>query len=665
MACHRWTHPDIAQLSFLSTGKDSHLRRCSGRHCQNTKEGERGEVHCKVRLPARAPLVWLPLENATPSAPQSQSQRLASLPLQSKCTKTMSLYHEAAEILEKAKKNGGSLKSIVFGKKTRKTDAKTLFALTTEAAKWSEILSDVVERSGILGVEKAVSVSCQHGSFLSVLTLHQLSPTLALLLTHDLFLSKKGVALPATHGLNTSISRHKVRLSAELTKARLRRGFSSLDALRAHINSEAANGPTSDSDSKPRTRHPRWIRINTVKSSLGEELQSTFQDYTKTISITEITHALPGERLVHVDEHIPNLIAVTGPDNPTTFKSYQQGKLIFQEKASCFPAYLLDPKPDGGNVMDACAAPGNKTTHLASLLAGSQSKVIACEKDPERSKTLEKMVKLAGAGDTVSVKQKQDCLKLDHSAKQFKNVTSLLLDPSCSGSGIFGRDEATVTVCLPSASASIPAPKGKKRKRGGQHTKTEPQPENGDGDAIIEETPDQEAEDESKLKARLENLSTFQLKLLQLAMSFPAARRITYSTCSVHAEENENVVVRALLSDVATSRGWHILKRADQVDGMKKWDKRGSADAVQAVKTSSSIEKGVAGLDAGEIADACIRCEKGGEDGTMGFFVAGFVRAGKDTDAAMSVAQDGSLDDSSEAALNDEEEWNGFSEDET
>lgn len=68
----------------------------------------------------------------------------------------MSLYHEAAEILTVAKKQGGSLKSIVFGKKSWKSDAKALFALTTECAKWSNVLSDVIEKSGILKVEKIV-----------------------------------------------------------------------------------------------------------------------------------------------------------------------------------------------------------------------------------------------------------------------------------------------------------------------------------------------------------------------------------------------------------------------------------------------------------------------------------------------------------------------------
>lgn len=118
----------------------------------------------------------------------------------------MSLYHEAAEILTSSQKNGGSLKSIVFGKKTWKSDPKALFALTTETAKWSVVLSEVLEKSGVLKIEKKIT------------------PTLALLLVHDLFLAKRGIALPATHGLHSSIARHKARLSAELTKARIRRG---------------------------------------------------------------------------------------------------------------------------------------------------------------------------------------------------------------------------------------------------------------------------------------------------------------------------------------------------------------------------------------------------------------------------------------------------------
>jgi putative methyltransferase len=68
----------------------------------------------------------------------------------------MSLYHEAAAILDKVNKGKTSLKAEIFGKKTWKTDGKTLFALTSEAAKWSSILAEVVEKSGLLKIEKQV-----------------------------------------------------------------------------------------------------------------------------------------------------------------------------------------------------------------------------------------------------------------------------------------------------------------------------------------------------------------------------------------------------------------------------------------------------------------------------------------------------------------------------
>jgi 16S rRNA C967 or C1407 C5-methylase (RsmB/RsmF family) len=41
---------------------------------------------------------------------------------------------------------------------------------------------------------------------------------------------------------------------------------------------------------------------------------------------------------------------------------------VLQSRASCMPAHALAPQP-GWAVVDACAAPGNKTTHLAALMA--------------------------------------------------------------------------------------------------------------------------------------------------------------------------------------------------------------------------------------------------------------------------------------------------------
>jgi len=61
-------------------------------------------------------------------------------------------------VLDTVNKGKTSLKAEIFGKKTWKTDGKVLFALTSEAAKWSSILSEVVEKSGLLKIEKQVCV---------------------------------------------------------------------------------------------------------------------------------------------------------------------------------------------------------------------------------------------------------------------------------------------------------------------------------------------------------------------------------------------------------------------------------------------------------------------------------------------------------------------------
>lgn len=54
----------------------------------------------------------------------------------------------------------------------------------------------------------------------------------------------------------------------------------------------------------------------------------------------------------------------------------------------------------GALVVDACAAPGNKTSQLAALAAPGL--VIACERDPQRAVTLRRRV-AAATGDAVNV----------------------------------------------------------------------------------------------------------------------------------------------------------------------------------------------------------------------------------------------------------------------
>ncbi|RMY43685.1 hypothetical protein D0865_11074 [Hortaea werneckii] len=585
----------------------------------------------------------------------------------------MSLYHEAAGILQSVRKEQASVKSLVFSKKGWKSDPKTLFALSTEAAKWSEVLSEALEKSGVLGVEK------------------QLTPELALVLTHDLFLSKKGIALPASHGLYTSVSKHKVRLSAELTKARLRRGCASLDQLRAKIDGLASNIPADgESNGTAVAKYPRWVRINTIKTSLQSQLDTTFADYSRSDTVRE-TLSGGNQKRLHIDKHVPNLVAISPNIDLTTTKAYKLGHIILQDKASCFPAYLLNPGLSEGDVIDACAAPGNKTTHLAAILTendNQNAQVIACEKNDLRSQTLTKMTKLAGGEKSITVKAKQDFMRLDPSAKEFRNVTALLLDPSCSGSGIVGRDGGGLTVHLPNSTPTdngkTPSSRGKKRKRHADKPSAQQQPSSAPTApaTVVEEQEEQPLEDEASntttLQTRLTNLSTFQLRLLQHAMLFPSARRISYSTCSVHFLENENVVLRALRSRVARERGWRILRREEQVDGMQRWGRRGwkgECERFLREEDGDGEGEGEGGMGGGmlaktaeEVAEGCIRCEKedgrgdGRQDeaGTMGFFVAGFVREGGDDGDGEGSVDGGEVNGGGEGEEDDDDEWEGF-----
>lgn len=70
----------------------------------------------------------------------------------------MSLYYEAAAVLANADKAGGSLKSRLYKQQGLKSSPAQLFALISEASKWSPVLKDVIERCGLLGEERKVSV---------------------------------------------------------------------------------------------------------------------------------------------------------------------------------------------------------------------------------------------------------------------------------------------------------------------------------------------------------------------------------------------------------------------------------------------------------------------------------------------------------------------------
>ncbi|MCD7470756.1 putative 28S rRNA (cytosine-C(5))-methyltransferase [Datura stramonium] len=263
---------------------------------------------------------------------------------------------------------------------------------------------------------------------------------------------------------------------------------------------------------------PRYARVNTLKMDVESALLEFKKQYDE----------------VCQDAMVPDLLIFPPRTDLHDHPLVKSGSVFLQGKASCMVAVALGPKPRW-EVIDACAAPGNKTVHLAALMKGN-GKIIACELNKERVKRLKDTVKLAGATN-VKVKH-EDFLNMSPEDPVYSKVQAILLDPSCSGSGtaIDRLDHL-----LPSFTA--------------------------DSDVN-----------------RLEKLAAFQRKALEHALSFPAVERIVYSTCSINQVENEDVIKSVL--PLASSYGFELTTIFPQ------WPRRGHPifDGSQHVLRTDLIE---------------------------------------------------------------------------
>ncbi|KAJ7650677.1 S-adenosyl-L-methionine-dependent methyltransferase [Roridomyces roridus] len=430
----------------------------------------------------------------------------------------MNFYFEAAKTLDRLDAKEGSIKGILatLPEKDRKRTA----ALVIETLKYKSVLSDVINSAALLKEERKKLTSLN----------------LALVLVHDVLLA--GGIQAGDGPIKQAVLRHKTRLHGEFQKLKIKRGAKS-------------NADLAQSGDARAEQIPRYVRVNTTMWTLEDAVK-----YLKAQGFT--LGSSPSDKTFAHDAHIPNLLLFS-PQTPFhADAAYQSGKLILQDKASCFPAYVLSPPAfDNAVVIDATAAPGNKTTHLCALMR-NKGKLYAFERDRKRFGTLTMMLKKAGCKNAEALNA--DFLATDPTDLKFVEVTHILLDPSCSGSGIVNRLDYLLET---------------------------------------EDELDPGAQDD-----RLAKLASFQLMMIKHAMKFPKVSRIVYSTCSIHATENEGVVSAALSSDEAKAGSFGLAPRESV---LPKWERRGMPEHIA------------------EGASSLIRCSPG-EDATNGFFVSCFVR---------------------------------------
>lgn len=72
----------------------------------------------------------------------------------------MSLYHEAAKVFDHfSSKKGGSLRSLIYQDSTLKSPHTNLYRVVSESLKFKEVLREVIDKSGLLKLERKASIN--------------------------------------------------------------------------------------------------------------------------------------------------------------------------------------------------------------------------------------------------------------------------------------------------------------------------------------------------------------------------------------------------------------------------------------------------------------------------------------------------------------------------
>lgn len=114
---------------------------------------------------------------------------------------------------------------------------------------------------------------------------------------------------------------------------------------------------------------------------------------------------------------------------------HEAGVYYIQEPSAMAVVELLDPQP-GEAVLDLCAAPGGKTTHIAERLAGV-GLLVSNEIHPARARILSQNVERMGICNAVVTNESPARLKA-HFGEFFDRI---VVDAPCSGEGMFRKDE--------------------------------------------------------------------------------------------------------------------------------------------------------------------------------------------------------------------------------
>jgi len=166
-----------------------------------------------------------------------------------------------------------------------------------------------------------------------------------------------------------------------------------------------------------KTPLPVYFRINTLKT--GAEPAKKL---------------LKQEGVVFQETCFSELLLVKKQDTDRPLLSYHLGYIYPQALSSALPVHALGPKP-GDRILDLCAAPGGKTTHMAQMM-DDEGVIFANDRKLGRLTALMANIKRLGITNTVVTQARGE-----HYRAGFK-FDKVLVDAPCSGIGKYRIDPA-------------------------------------------------------------------------------------------------------------------------------------------------------------------------------------------------------------------------------
>ena len=183
-----------------------------------------------------------------------------------------------------------------------------------------------------------------------------------------------------------------------------------------------------------RHSHPEWIAelwfttlgpeaARALMAAGNQPAEAALRANALRIDAAELAERLPVPS--HPADGLPEGLVLDGPFDAFSSPLWEAGLFMPQSRAAMAVARTLDPRP-GERVLDLCAAPGGKTTHLAALME-DEGQIVAVERHPGRADALRRTATRMGAS-AIEVRTAD-------AAAPHGTYDRVLVDPPCSDLG--------------------------------------------------------------------------------------------------------------------------------------------------------------------------------------------------------------------------------------